>query len=413
MTKKKILFLFQYFRHPGEPGGTRIYWISRELVKSGYQVTIITQKNSFNPENKNAPRFERTNLEGIDIVYIKNPYSNEFSYLKRVYVFCRFMIKSTWYALKEEDVSMVIATSTPLSIGVPALAMKIFRKVPFVFEIRDLWPEVPIQMGVLKNPLLIKIFRWFEHLLYIKSEHVVAASPGMADEVMKIVHSTKVTVISNMSKIKKFYPREKNVFMAESLGLEVASFKTIHFGTMGVANGLNVLVSAALCAHQRGIYDLEFIMVGSGKMKKPFRDAVSKNGLKNLHIFDRMPMDTISELVNICDVSFIGFSPIPILETNSANKFFDSLSAGKPILINFGGWMQEIIEKERCGIRVNSTDPIDLLDKIMFLKENSEIRSEMANNSRRLAEERFDESILCPKYVDLIDNIFSKMVKED
>lgn len=412
MTKKKILFLFQYFRHPGEPGGTRIYWIAREFVKSGYQVTVITQKNSFNPENKNAPRLERTNLEGIEIVYIKNPYSNEYSYLKRAYVFFRFMIKSTWHALKEKDVSLVIATSTPLSIGVPALAMKIFRKVPFVFEIRDLWPEVPIQMGVIKNPVLIKAFRWFEQLLYKKSEHVVAASPGMADEVKKILRSDKVSVISNMSKIKKFFPREKNLSFAETLGLKANTFKTIYFGTMGVANGLNVIVDAAVLAHQRGISDLEFIMVGSGKMKKPFRDIINQNGLKNLHLFDRMPMNNISELVNICDVSFIGFLPIPVLETNSANKFFDSLSAGKPLLINFGGWMQEIIEKEMCGIRVNATDPHDLLDKILYLKENLEKRCEMAKNSRRLAEERFDESILCPKYVALIDQVISELKKE-
>ena len=125
-----------------------------------------------------------------------------------------------------------------------------------------------------------------------------------------------------------------------------------------------------------------------------------------------MPMAEISELVNLCDVSYVGVSKYKILEINSANKFFDSLSAGKPIIINFGGWMQNIIEKGECGFKVDATDPNDLLNQILYLKENPVLRLQLGKNARKIAETEFDVSILCPKYVSLVDAVFSKIEKE-
>jgi glycosyltransferase involved in cell wall biosynthesis len=288
--------------------------------------------------------------------------------------------------------------------------LKFLRKTPFVFEIRDLWPEVPIQMGVIKNQILIKTLIWLERFIYKKSEHIVAASPGMAEGV-KNVSSQKVTVIPNMSKIDRFYPREKNIEFIRKFGLLKDTIKIIHFGTMGEVNGLDNFIEAAILCQKRGVQNIEFILAGSGKKKTEFKKRIINEKINNLHIFDRMPMSDISELVNIADISYVGVSKFKILEINSANKFFDSLSSGKPIILNFGGWMQEIIETEKCGLTVDSVDPNDFLEKIIYLKDNENLRLEMGANSRRLAEERFDKSILCKKYVALIDNVLSDLEK--
>ena len=405
MKKKKILYLYQYFRHPGEPGGTRAYWIARKMVESGYDVTVVTQKNSFNKENKNAKFVERVNLDGIQVLYIKNAYFNGFSYARRLYSFLRFMVLSSWFSLREKEIDLVVATSTPLTIAVPALLIKKLKKIPMVFEVRDLWPEVPIQMGAINNRLLIQFLRWFEKITYKNAVHVNTLSPGMQEGVCKYIPIEKTSMIPNMSKIDKFWPREKDSKLQNELKLSDQSFKIIHFGAMGVANGLDNFIDAASFALKQSITDIEFILVGNGRMKPHFLKRKENEKLVNLHIFDRMPMDLISKLVNICDASYVGFLPKPILETNSANKFFDSLSAGKPILLNFGGWMQELVEKNECGIRVDASVGTDLLRKIIYLKDNPKRKEKMGKAARDLAEKKFDKTILSSQFLQIITNI--------
>lgn len=405
--KKKILYIHQYFFHPKESGGTRTYWISQELLKAGYDVTVITQRNPLNPFHRDAKKVERKNIDGINVVYIRNPYAMNYSIIKRFWAFFKFMIRSTRYALKEKDVSLLIASSTPLSIGFPALILKKFKKTPFIFEVRDLWPEVPIQMGAIKNKALIWIFRKFESTIYKNAIHIDAFSPGMAAGIIKYVSQDKVSVISNMSKIDKFWPREKNQSLLAKLGLSSSSFKIIHFGAMGKANLLDNFVDAARInlLNAASNREIEFILVGGGSCKPHYQKRKEDESLVNLFIFDRLAMDDLSELVNLCDVTYVGFAPIPILETNSANKFFDSLSACKPIIINYGGWMQELIESNECGLRVHPADPDDLLEKIMLLKNDAALRDTMGKNARKLAETQFDKSVLCPKYVSIIDQV--------
>ncbi len=407
MKRKKILYIHQYFFHPGESGGTRTYWVSQELLKQGYKVTVITQKNPLNPfhKNKSKKNIERANIDGIDVIYIKNPYAMTFSVLRRIWAFFKFMIKSTWFALKEKETSLIIASSTPLSTGFPAIVAKKLKGIPFVFEVRDLWPEVPIQMGVIKNSAFIKLLRLFEKMIYKNASHINAFSPGMAEGIIKHIPPEKVTVIPNFSKIDKFWPSEKNKQLELDLGLSPESFKIIHFGAMGEVNGLDNFVEAAAKLMNKNSLDFEFILIGGGKKKAFFEERKKTEKLKNLHVFDRRPMQELSEVVNLCDVCYVGVSKHPILEINSANKFFDSLSAGKPIIINFGGWMQELIEEENCGIKVHSTDPLDLIGKIQLLRENEKLRIEMGKNARKLAEERFDKSVLAPKYVALLEKI--------
>lgn len=406
--KPKIVFLYQYFRHPGEPGGTRVYWLSKKLVEEGYHVTVITQKNSFNEENKKAPFIQRVDIDGIEVLYIKNAYANNFSKGKRIFSYLKFMFLSIWFTLLERKVDLVIATSTPITIGLPALLNKWLKGVPFIFEIRDLWPEVPIQMGAIRNKLMIKILRRFERMLYKQARFVMALSPGMAEGVKLHVPAEKVQVIPNMAKIDKFYNRPKNLEFERKLGLSPTSFKIIHFGTMGPVNGLENFRDTVLLARELGHLDIEFILVGSGLMKERFLKEKQEKNMDNFFIFDRMPMNEVSELVNLCDVSYVGVRPVPILATNSANKFFDSLSAGKPIILNYGGWMEEIIVKENIGFSVHPTDATDFLNGILRLKNNPVLCQEMCKNSRRLAETKYDKSILGQQYFERVQQVLNR-----
>lgn len=399
----KILYLHQYFVTPAQPGATRSYWIAQELISQGHKVTMISGNQNI------TQRKESTNVDGINVIYLKVPYDNKMGIPQRLISFLKFMCRSMIEALRQKEVDMIIATSTPLTIGFPALVLNRFKKIPYLFEVRDLWPEVPIQMGGLRNPVLKKLAFAFEKQIYKKAKHIVALSPGMRDGVISAgTPPEKVSMIPNMAKIDKFWPRKKNREISQKFGLRNDSFKVVHFGSMGHVNGLDNFVNASQIAKSKGLDDIDFILIGQGLMKEKYEKIKMQENLYNLIIHEPVPLDIISELVNLCDVSYFGVSQYPILKINSANKFFDSLSAGKPLIINFDGWMKELIENYECGIMVHPTDANDLLDKINYLKENPDKTMAMAQNARRLAETKYDKSILCKEFAEIINSKFSK-----
>ncbi|MCC3217362.1 glycosyltransferase family 4 protein [Chryseobacterium sp. X308] len=390
-----ILYIHQYFVTPQEPGGTRSYWLAQELIKNGHKVTMLTSSSKFSEDIKVV------NIDGIEVVYIKEDYNQNMSVSRRLKAFLKFMYKSSVVGWKQKDIDLVIATSTPLTIGIPALILKWFKKKPFVFEVRDLWPEVPIQMGAIKNSWTIKTTRLLEKTIYKNASRVIALSPGMQDGVVKYIPKEKTSMIPNMAKMDEFWPRGKNDQLMEKLGLKKDSFKIVHFGSLGLANGAHSIIESAKLLKDRE--DIEFLFVGGGSTEQDLVDEVEKNNLKNVKFLGKFPMTDVSEIVNFSDVSMISFLDIPILYTNSPNKLFDSLSAGKPIIVNSAGWTKDIAEKYHCGYYVNPNHPEELVEKVLYLKDNPEVVKSMGQNARKLAETVYDKSILCKKFVEVIE----------
>src|SRR5690606_4944314 len=393
-----ILYIHQYFLTPQEPGGTRSYWLAQELIKNGHQVTMLTSSVKFKEEIKEL------NIDGIKVIYVKEDYDQNMSITRRLKAFVKFMYKSSMIGMQQKNIDLVIATSTPLTIGIPALVLKWFKKIPYIFEVRDLWPEVPIQMGAIKNKWIIKATRFLEKRIYKNAKHVIALSPGMQDGVIKYIPKEKTSMISNMAKMDEFWPREKNFEMMKKLGLKENSFKVIHFGSLGLANGAHTIIESAKLMNQ--IDDVEFLFVGGGSTEKDLIEDVNKSNLTNVKFLGKFPMKEVSEIVNFSDVSMISFLDLPILYTNSPNKLFDSLSAGKPIIVNSAGWTKGIAEEYSCGYYVNPNKPQELVDKILFLKEHPEVVEEMGQKSRKLAETVYDKSILCKQFVKTIENTY-------
>lgn len=392
-----ILYIHQYFVTPQEPGGTRSYWIAQELLKRGHQVTMVTSSTKYE-----EPVLHKE-VDGINVCFIKEDYDQNMSVARRLKSFVRFMYKATRIAFKQKEVDLVIATSTPLTIGVPALLLKWFKRIPYLFEVRDLWPEVPIQMGAIKNPLMIWLTRAFERTIYRNALHVIALSPGMQDGVVKYISKERTTMIPNMAKKDEFWPREKEKRLESELGLRPDSFKLVHFGALGLANGaMSIIDSAKLL---KGDDRFEFVFIGGGATEPELIAECNAHGLNNVHFLGRHPMAITSAIVNLCDVSIVSFADIPILYTNSPNKLFDSLSAGKPIIVNSAGWTKDLVENKKCGFYVNPNNPTELVEKLDILYNHSELVQDMGINSRSLAEEEFDKSILTKKFADVVEKL--------
>lgn len=393
----KILYIHQYFLTPLEPGGTRSYWLAQELIKNGHQVTMLTSSVKY------TEKVKKITIDGIDVIYIKEEYNQNMGIAQRLKAFVSFMFKATRIGMQLKNIDLVIATSTPLTIGIPALIIKWTRKTPYLFEVRDLWPEVPIQMGALKNPIIRRMAKSLEKTIYKNAEHIIALSPGMQDGVVKYVPQEKTSMIPNMAKMDEFWPRDKNVDLQSKLGLLSNSFKIIHFGSLGKANGAHTIIESAKL--MKDVPEVEFLFVGGGSTEHELIEEVNKYGLRNVKFLGKFPMRKVSEIVNLSDVSIVSFKDLPILYTNSPNKLFDSLSAGKPIIVNSAGWTKAMVEDYKCGYYVNPNKPHELVDKILFLKEHPEVVIEMGQNSRTLAETVYDKSILCRQFVEVIENV--------
>lgn len=342
-------------------------------------------------------------MDGIHVIYIRNAYSNDMTIVRRMISFIKFMILSTWVSLCQKRINLVYATSTPLTIGIPALFLKWFKRKPFIFEVRDLWPEVPIQMGGLRNPLFKYMALALEKIIYQNARHIVTLSPGMKDGVLKRgIDEKKVSMIPNMSKIDKFWRREKNNQIAEIFNIDLNNFNLIHFGTMGRANGLEYIVNAANLIQKKGIFDVSFIFMGKGAIKEKLIKMKKEMKLSNIIFIEAQPMEIVSDVVNLCDVSIVPFVNLPILQTNSPNKLFDSLSAGIPVVVNSAGWTKDLVEENQCGVYVDPGKPEELVEKILTWKIHPELLVEMGSAARKLAEREYDKSILSKKFISII-----------
>jgi len=334
----------------------------------------------------------RFDLDGIRVIALNVPYTQTMGFVRRVAAFLAFMVAATLQAMLVRRVDVVYATSTPLTVGIVALASRLVCGRPYVFEVRDVWPAVPIAMGVIRNRLVIRLLDALERRIYRHAAAIVALSPGMERCVReKAPPSTPVVSVTNCSDIGLFEPTAKGDG-AGGMAAWAGKVICIHVGTMGPANGLSVIVRAA--DHFRDDPGLHFVLVGEGNEKPKLRAQKESLGLTNLDILDGVPKEALPGMLAAADISLVTFANVGILEDNSANKFFDSLSAGLPILLNYGGWQREVLESCQAGLGCRQGDESAFFAHIAKLRGDRALRERMGVNARRLAEDRFDRDAL-------------------
>jgi glycosyltransferase involved in cell wall biosynthesis len=404
----RILYLHQYFMTRSGVGGTRSYEFARYLQHQGHQVTIVTAASG-RPARKNKTR--RQEIDGIEVIEVSAGYADYLqgtrqAYSRRIYNFLAFAFVSTWVGLSLPRPDVVLATSTPLTIGIPGLAVSKIRRAPLVFEVRDLWPEAPVQMGALHSPLLIKAARWLEQTIYQHSAHIVALSPGMREGIVASgIPASKVTVVPNASDLDLFSPGVDGSGFRQRLGLN-GQFACVYFGAMGAANGLGFVLDAASRLKQRNVQDIVFVLHGGGKERPMLEARCASENLTNVVFSDPVPdKSAIAQLAAAADVCMTIYKNVPVLYTCSPNKLFDSLAAGKAVLVNMPGWLQELVEQNRAGVFVEPDCPADFADKVIHLRDHPEMCAEYGKNARRLAEQQFARHKLAGQIEDILSKV--------
>lgn len=387
-----VLYIHQHFAIPSGSTGTRSYEFARRWIEAGHQVTMITGYYDIGGLESGKGLIQKHTIDGINVIVVGGRYSNKQSYLRRVISFLSFCFFSIYAGLKIKKADIIYATSTPLTVGIPAIVLKFFKRVPFIFEVRDQWPEIPIELGIIKSKFMIRSLLWLEKTIYRQSAAIVALSPGMAEGVKSVLRKEKpVHIISNSCDTEVFRPDIDGSEIRQKRGWS-NKLVLMHFGAMGRANYLEFVIEVA--DRLKSNTEIHFVLVGEGSEKASLIKKIEQYGLKNIEILDSKSKLELVKLVAACDVSIVIFANYPILEHNSANKFFDSLSAGKPVLLNYSGWQREILEKNEAGFGCSLCDPDEFAEKVVYLNSHRAELAEMGRNSRKIAEENFNRDKL-------------------
>ena len=401
-----ILYIHQYFGTSLGSAGTRSYEFSRRWVKQGHRITMVTTTANLQEEEvamASGRWVKRFTVDGIDVVAACVAYRPQMGFTRRVLAFLFFLTAASWLALFIRKVDVVYATSTPLTTGIPAMVCKWLKRTPFVFEVRDQWPAVPIGMGILKNRLLIKIALWLERTIYSQSSAVVALSPGMAEGVKSsLKRDVPIHMVPNCSDTDTFNPDFDGVGIRDEKGW-TEKLVCLHAGAMSMANGLDFIIDVAEKLREQN--DVHFVLLGDGSQKIDLKIRVEQSKLSNVELLDSISRRQVPEVFAACDVSLVVFANYPVLEHNSANKFFDSLSAGKTVLLNYSGWQRDMIEDFGAGLGCEQCNIDEFTDKILYLNSHRNELVEMGHKGRILAEERFDRDKLANKVLKVITSL--------
>ena len=394
----RIIYLHQYFNTPEMPGSTRSFEIGRRLVSAGHSVEIITTWREDGKQNN----WFVTNVEGMRVHWLPVPYSNRLNYASRIVAFFRFAFAAARRAAGLKC-DVIFATSTPLTIALPAAYAARVKRAPMVFEVRDLWPEVPIAIGVLRSPLVRWAARRLERFAYQNSSRVVALSPGMAAGVVAAGYpNERIIVVPNSSDLE-FFRRDpaRGQAFRKQLGISDHQILVGYAGTLGRINGVGYLVQVAAALQSDSRF--AFAVVGDGQEREIVEDLARKLGVwrRNFFLLPAMPKEDIPAVLSAFDIASSVCLPIPELESNSANKFFDALAAGCCVAINYGGWQAELLQESSAGLRLSS-DPAHAASELLELASYPERIKIYGHNARRLAEERFSRDKLSATIEDVL-----------
>ena len=202
----KLLYIDQYFSFPDEPDGTRSYDLATSFIKEGVDVTILTSDQ----KGKGKKGWTYIERDGLKVYILNCPYNNKMGFWQRIWAFCKFFVKASIKSLSL-NFDIMLSSSTPLTNGVPALVVKYLRRKPFVFEVRDVWPGVPIAMGYFKNRFVQKLLYAFEYKVYKKATAIVPLSTGMDENIRGRFPTDKTVVIPNISVLSRFAKTKKTV----------------------------------------------------------------------------------------------------------------------------------------------------------------------------------------------------------
>ena len=404
----KVLYFDPKFLTPRHAAPTRAYSIARHLVERGHEVTMVARDPRWLSVESTAPPgllARRERVAGIDVIWMRIPYEQRFSKWQRLLSYGAYTAAASAAAVGLPRPDLVYASSTPLTSGIPGAFASRLRGVPFVFELQDLWPAAPAALGYLTSGIELAVAEALEKALYASSDRIVVCSEAVVTALVRRgIPREKLLLIPNFSDTELFTPDERDEGFRDSQGLN-GKFLALYSGAMGATNGVHQLADAAAVLKERGEDRVTIVLVGDGNDRPELERRIAREGLDNVLVLPPQPREAMPKLVGACDVTLTVFAPHPALALNSPNKFFDSLAAGKPVVVNVDGWLRRLVEEHDAGVYVPAGDPKALADSLVDLAGRPDRLRAMGENARVLAVREFARDLLTDRLADDLERI--------
>jgi len=400
-----VLLIHQAFASLDEPGGTRHHELARFFASKGHKVTVIASPISYltgRSRDEHVHWISRENLdERVTILRVYTYPALHKSFVHRIFSFLSFMVSSFIIGLSVKDVDIVWGTSPPIFQGLTASLLATIKRVPFIFEVRDLWPAFAVAVGVLKNPFLIRASEWLERFLYHSAENIIVNSPGFISHVTE--HGgLSITLIPNGADPAMFDPSNRGLRFRKQYHLE-NKFIVLYAGAHGLSNDLgNILKAANLLRKQPNII---FILVGDGKEKPHLVQKADEMRLPNILFLPPISKREIPEILAAADACIATLKPIEMYKTVYPNKVFDYMAAGRPVILAIDGVIKEIIEEANAGIPVPPGNPSSIANAVMQLNKDPNKATEMGIHGRQIIEARFSREKLAEEFLQVINSL--------
>lgn len=405
----KILLINQVFVSPEEPGHTRHFEMGKYLKECGHELIIVASDLNYQTGQRTVERrglYAEQAFEGIRVLRSYMYPAIHRSYFWRVVAFFSFMFSSILTALRLKDVDLVLGTTPPIFQAVSAWVVASLRGKPFLLEVRDLWPEFGISMGVLTNPIIIALSRWLENFLYKRANHILVNSPAYRKYMLaKGVPENKVTYIPYGTDVDMFNPSIDGSSIRKELKVE-DKFVVLYAGALGQANDIDTLLRAAERLKQEE--RISFVLFGDGKERARLETQAKSKNLSNVIFAGTRPKKDMPLVVASADACLAILQDIPAFRTTYPNKVFDYMAAGRASIIVIDGITRELIELSHGGVYVHPADDAMLAQKILELAQNPKHVKEMGANAREYLVKNLDRRDKLNETLNLLKSLTTK-----
>lgn len=388
----RVVILHQHFKTPSPGGAIRSWYLAQALGGAGHHVTVLSGHNG---------DYEVATANGIEIHWLPAAYDNRFGFRDRSKSFLKYVYQVISRPALYRGADICYAISVPLTTGLAAMWMRRRHGIPFIFEVGDLWPDAPIELGFIRNPWLKRFLYALEKRIYTEARSAVALSEPIRQAIEKKARGTSVAVIPNMADTDYYLPSAKDPAVERAHGLE-GKFVVSYVGALGYANGLDYILRCATVCQSR-LPEVMFVICGEGAEGEVLQASARQLELRNVRFIPFQSRAGVKSILEVTDVVFVCYRPVAILETGSPNKYFDGLAAGKLIVINFSGWIRDEIERESCGIYADPANPETFVERITsFINDRAMLR-QYQSNARLLAERKYSRDELSRKFIALVE----------
>ena len=397
----KVLLIHQAFVSQGEAGGTRHFELARHCVEKGVSFTIVTSPISY-LTGRDKRREPGSPFAGIEIIHAYTVKAHHKNFVWRVWAFVVFMFASVVRGLRVREIDVVMGTTPPIFQAVSAWLVAALRRKPFLLEVRDLWPEFAIDMGVLKNPSLIWLSRRLERFLYHRADHLLVNSPAYRTYLLdKGIAADKITFIANGVDVPLFEVQSDGTFRRR-FALE-DKFLLVYAGALGLANDIATLLRAMALLKNRPAIHL--LLAGDGKEKENLQRLAAKLHVASVTFAGSVAKSDIPALLSEANVCVAILQNIPMFKTTYPNKVFDYMAAGKPVLLAIDGVIREVVEQAQCGIYAQPGDARALAERIVYLYEHRQEAIVMGEHGRLYVQAHFNRRQQADAFYQLLNTL--------